>query len=58
MGEVTCLEPRDLGALKYLLKQPPETITEAGLFPTFDQLQLFATRRPNWSLNRILVRQS
>ncbi|GAQ77657.1 ATP-dependent RNA helicase [Klebsormidium nitens] len=53
-GEVTCLEPRDLGALKYLLKQPPETITEAGLFPTFDQLQLFATRRPNWSLNRIL----
>jgi hypothetical protein len=57
-GEVTRLEPKDLAALKYLLQQPPETITEAGLFPTFDQLQLVATRRPRWSLRQILVSAS
>lgn len=39
-GQVTCLEQKDVAALRAALDAPVVPLAEAGLAPTFDQLQL------------------
>lgn len=54
-GYVTTFRRTDLPTLKYLLAQKPEPITQAGLHPTADQIELYAYHLPNSSLSNLLV---
>ena len=54
-GYVTCLKPDDLNTLKQLLKQSPEPITQAGLMPTAEQIELYAYHLPNATLSNLMV---
>lgn len=54
-GYVTTFKPTDLPTLKYLLAQKPEPITQAGLHPTADQIELYAYHLPHASLNSLMV---
>lgn len=53
-GYVTTFKRTDLPTLKYLLSQKPEPITQAGLHPTADQIELYAYHLPNSSLSNLL----
>lgn len=54
-GFVTSFKSEDLPPLQSLLKQKPEPITQAGLHPTVDQIQLFSNHLPNVSLSSLMV---
>lgn len=41
--------------MKSLLSQPPEPITQAGLHPTADQIELYAYHLPNSTLSNLMV---
>ncbi|EGI69194.1 ATP-dependent RNA helicase SUV3-like protein, mitochondrial [Acromyrmex echinatior] len=53
-GYVTTFKREDLLTLKNLLSQTPETITQAGLHPTADQIELYAYHLPNSSLSNLM----
>ncbi|XP_047363654.1 ATP-dependent RNA helicase SUV3 homolog, mitochondrial isoform X1 [Vespa velutina] len=53
-GYVTTYKSQDLPTLKNLLSQQPETITQAGLHPTSDQIELYAYHLPNTPLSNLV----
>ncbi|XP_020281676.1 ATP-dependent RNA helicase SUV3 homolog, mitochondrial [Pseudomyrmex gracilis] len=53
-GYVTTYKREDLSTLKNLLSQMPETITQAGLHPTADQIELYAYHLPNSTLSNLM----
>lgn len=53
-GYVTTFKREDLPTLKNLLNQMPETLTQAGLHPTPDQIELYAYHLPNSSLSNLM----
>lgn len=53
-GYVTTYKQEDLSTLKNLLNQTPETITQAGLHPTADQIELYAYHLPNSPLSNLM----
>lgn len=54
-GFVTTYKPEDLPVLRNLLSQQPEPITQAGLHPTADQIELYAYHLPNSTLSNLMV---
>lgn len=54
-GYVTTFKPTDIVTLKFLLSQSPEPITQAGLHPTADQIELYAFHLPNSSMSNLIV---
>lgn len=54
-GYVTTYKREDLPTLKHLLSQTPEVITQAGLHPTPDQIELYAYHLPNSPLSNLMV---
>lgn len=55
-GFVTAFKSEDLHTLRTLLSQTPEPITQAGLHPTADQIELYAYHLPNSTLSNLMVR--
>ncbi|XP_017774376.1 PREDICTED: ATP-dependent RNA helicase SUV3 homolog, mitochondrial [Nicrophorus vespilloides] len=53
-GSVTTFKPEDLHTLKTLLASPTEPITQAGLHPTAEQIELYAYHLPNSSLSNLM----
>nr|CAH7749505.1 unnamed protein product [Callosobruchus chinensis] len=53
-GHVTTFKPEDLNTLKTLLASEPEPITQAGLHPTADQIELYAYHLPNSTLSNLM----
>ncbi|CAH1988276.1 unnamed protein product [Acanthoscelides obtectus] len=53
-GYVTTFKPEDLNTLKVLLSSQPEPITQAGLHPTADQIELYAYHLPNSTLSNLM----
>lgn len=53
-GYVTTFKREDLPTLKSLLSQTPEVITQAGLHPTADQIELYAYHLPSSPLSNLL----
>ncbi|KAF5273770.1 hypothetical protein FQA39_LY00885 [Lamprigera yunnana] len=53
-GFVTTFKPEDLNTLRALLSQTPESITQAGLHPTADQIELYAYHLPNATLSNLM----
>lgn len=54
-GYVTTFKPEELSTLKTLLNSEPENITQAGLHPTADQIELYAYHLPNSTLSNLMV---
>lgn len=57
-GYVTTFKSEDLPTLKTLLAKPPEPITQAGLHPTAEQMELYAYHLPHASLSSLMVSAS
>ncbi|CAI5988676.1 unnamed protein product [Closterium sp. NIES-64] len=55
-GVVTCLDPTDMPLLIAALQEPVEPTTAAGLFPLFEQVEVFASQLPDVSFARLLDR--
>ncbi|CAI5486912.1 unnamed protein product [Closterium sp. Naga37s-1] len=55
-GVVTCLDPTDMPLLIAALQDPVEPTTAAGLFPLFEQVEVFASQLPDVSFARLLDR--
>ncbi|XP_011503663.1 PREDICTED: ATP-dependent RNA helicase SUV3 homolog, mitochondrial [Ceratosolen solmsi marchali] len=53
-GYVTTFKSEDLPTLKSLLDQTPETLTQAGLHPTADQIELYAYHLPKTPLSNLV----
>ncbi|KAG5884851.1 hypothetical protein JTB14_036087 [Gonioctena quinquepunctata] len=53
-GSVTSFKAEDLKTLKTLLSSQPDPITQAGLHPTADQIELYAYHLPNSSLSNLM----
>ncbi|XP_045763935.1 ATP-dependent RNA helicase SUV3 homolog, mitochondrial [Maniola jurtina] len=53
-GFVTTYKPEDLATLKTLLSQPPDPITQAGLHPTAEQMELYAYHLPHATLSSLM----
>ncbi|KAF5284437.1 hypothetical protein FQR65_LT13543 [Abscondita terminalis] len=53
-GFVTTFKPEDLNTLRALLSQTPDPITQAGLHPTADQIELYAYHLPNATLSNLM----
>ena len=53
-GYVTTFKAEELKTLQELLRQTPEEILQAGLHPTFDQLQLYAYHLPKATLANLV----
>ncbi|XP_043251160.1 ATP-dependent RNA helicase SUV3 homolog, mitochondrial [Colletes gigas] len=53
-GYVTTFRPEDLNLLQKLLKENPETIKQAGLHPTAEQIELYAYYLPNTPLSNLI----
>ena len=53
-GYVTTFKQEDLRPLAELLKQTPDEILQAGLHPTFDQLELYAYHLPKATLANLV----
>ncbi|KAK2589289.1 hypothetical protein KPH14_007841 [Odynerus spinipes] len=53
-GYVTTFKTEDLPTLTRLLNQTPEVITQAGLHPTADQIELYAYHLPDTPLSSLL----
>lgn len=54
-GYVTTFKPENLNMLKSLLSQTPEPLTQAGLHPTADQIELYAYHLPHSTLSNLMV---
>ena len=55
-GYVTTFKAEDLQTLKTLLAQQPEPLTQAGLHPTAEQIELYAYHLPQATLSNLMVR--
>jgi len=53
-GYVTTLKDEDLPTLKELLSQTPDSLLQAGLHPTFDQIEMYAYHLPAASLSNLV----
>ncbi|XP_060528380.1 ATP-dependent RNA helicase SUV3 homolog, mitochondrial [Cylas formicarius] len=53
-GYVTTFKPEDLSTLNTLLSSQPEPLTQAGLHPTADQIELYAYHLPNSTLSNLM----
>ncbi|CRL07148.1 CLUMA_CG020141, isoform A [Clunio marinus] len=53
-GFVTTFKPDDLPTLQKILSKSPEPLTQAGLHPTADQIELYAYHLPNSSLSNLI----
>ncbi|XP_066587588.1 ATP-dependent RNA helicase SUV3 homolog, mitochondrial [Prorops nasuta] len=53
-GYVTTFKPDDLQTLKKLLSQTPEPLTQAGLHPTAEQIELYAYHLPQSSFSNLM----
>lgn len=53
-GFVTTFKPEDLSTLKGLLGKTPDLLTQAGLHPTADQIELYAYHLPNSTLSNLM----
>lgn len=54
-GFVTSFKPEDLSTLQTILSKTPEPLTQAGLHPTADQIELYAYHLPNSALSNLMV---
>lgn len=54
-GFVTAFKPEDLNTLRSIMSKTPEPITQAGLHPTADQIELYAYHLPNSALSNLMV---
>ena len=54
-GFVTTFKNDDLLTLKHLMSQTPAPLTQAGLHPTADQIELYAYHLPNSTLSNLMV---
>lgn len=54
-GFVTTFKTEDLPTLKTLLASQPEPLTQAGLHPTAEQIELYAYHLPNSTLSNLMV---
>lgn len=54
-GFVTTYKPEDLATLTSILKKTPDALTQAGLHPTADQIELYAYHLPNSTLSNLIV---
>lgn len=53
-GFVTTFKQEDLSTLKSLLGRSPDPLTQAGLHPTADQIELYAYHLPNSTLSNLM----
>ncbi|XP_053694212.1 ATP-dependent RNA helicase SUV3 homolog, mitochondrial [Sabethes cyaneus] len=53
-GYVTTYKPEDLPTLKNILSQIPDPLTQAGLHPTADMIELYAYHLPNATLSNLM----
>ncbi|XP_057658150.1 ATP-dependent RNA helicase SUV3 homolog, mitochondrial [Diorhabda carinulata] len=53
-GSVTTFKPEDLPTLQNLLSSEPDPITQAGLHPTAEQIELYAYHLPNSTLSNLM----
>ena len=53
-GYVTTFKQEELKQLTELLKQTPDELLQAGLHPTFDQLELYAYHLPSATLSNLV----
>ncbi|XP_034944631.1 ATP-dependent RNA helicase SUV3 homolog, mitochondrial [Chelonus insularis] len=53
-GYVTTFKPEDLPLLQNLLSQKPDPITQAGLHPTADQIELYSYHLPKAALSNLM----
>lgn len=53
-GFVTTFKPADLNTLRGILAKTPEPLTQAGLHPTADQIELYAFHLPNSALSNLI----
>ncbi|CAG9821944.1 unnamed protein product [Phaedon cochleariae] len=53
-GSVTTFKAEDLSTLKTLLSSKPPPLTQAGLHPTAEQIELYAYHLPNSSLSNLM----
>ena len=53
-GYVTCFQPEELPLMHQLLNQSPPEILQAGLQPTFDQIETYAYHLPHSSLSDLI----
>ncbi|CAK1551655.1 unnamed protein product [Leptosia nina] len=53
-GYVTTYKAEDLPTLKTLLSQSPDPVTQAGLHPTAEQMELYAYHLPHASLSSLM----
>ncbi|CAG5009895.1 unnamed protein product [Parnassius apollo] len=53
-GYVTAFKPEDLATLKTLLSKPSDPVTQAGLHPTAEQMELYAYHLPHASLSSLM----
>ncbi|KAF2361403.1 Helicase C-terminal [Trinorchestia longiramus] len=53
-GYVTTMKSEDLPTLRRLLSSKPNTIEQAGLHPTAEQIELFAYHIPNYTLSNLI----
>lgn len=51
---MTTFKNEDLPTLKSLLSQTPEPLTQAGLHPTADQIELYAYHLPKAALSNLM----
>ncbi|XP_071735855.1 DExH-box ATP-dependent RNA helicase DExH16, mitochondrial [Rutidosis leptorrhynchoides] len=54
VGEVTCLDAKDLPLIHSSLNCPSPILESAGLFPTFDLLYMYSRSHPNCGLCQIM----
>lgn len=54
-GFVTSFKDEDLSTLRNLLSRLPDPLTQAGLHPTADQIELYAYHLPNATLSNLIV---
>jgi ATP-dependent RNA helicase SUPV3L1/SUV3 len=54
-GFVTTFKPEDLQTLTNILGKTPDPLTQAGLHPTADQIELYAYHLPNSALSNLMV---
>lgn len=54
-GYVTAFKPEDLQTLQVILSKTPEPLTQAGLHPTADQIELYAYHLPDSALSNLIV---
>lgn len=56
-GYVTAYKPEDMATLKTLLSKPSDPVTQAGLHPTAEQMELYAYHLPHATLSSLMVLQ-